>query len=687
LSRLGKVEFLYPGIVFFAALLLYSWTLAPTVTLVDSGELIVAARYLGVAHPPGFPLYIMLAHLASRIPIGNVAQRIHFASAVFAALASAVVTLLVAELIAISSSLKARRRSKKKPANQRKTVTGALAPSLLTLAPALAAGLLVAFSRTLWAYATIAEVYTLNALLIVTIFWLMCKWRRSILEDERSESAKRALTIPDYDWLLYTASAIFGLALGVHHVTVALILPALALFVWKTQGFKFFSSTRFLYAAIVSVVSLIVVYSYLPLAASHDPIVNWGNPRSLTTIWWHITGRQYQVFLSFDPNIIGQELVSLGRFLLREFGPSWLPITLGLALLGFARLLKNDRTIFWFLALVVLTDAAYGTSYFIAEDKDAYYLPAFIAIAIGAGFGLRWLFEWLQTRAVPAATVIALAAVLLLATTTMAANWAFDNRRHYFVAHDYVENILGSIEPNALLLTLDWQVEAPLLYTREIKHRRRDVKVIDVNLLRRPWYFDYLRRAYPDLMARSGDIVEAFFAELKEWESKPEVYARDPALTERIARLFQMLFQSFVTKEKQVSGVYVTSDLLFQTEQQDKELTQWLTKHYQLIPHGLVFKLEEDRNFHDPGPLQLQTRGLADGTLKFEPDDVVILKVLSAYKTMLVNRGRYFSFFNQHEHAIDSFKRALELDSTLELARQGLRDSTEKLRRSDTPSP
>ncbi|HEY6332560.1 MAG TPA: DUF2723 domain-containing protein, partial [Blastocatellia bacterium] len=74
--------------VFGLSLVVYLKTLAPTVTLVDSGELIVAARWLGVAHPPGFPLYVLLAHLATLLPFGNVAQRVNFASAFFAAIAS-----------------------------------------------------------------------------------------------------------------------------------------------------------------------------------------------------------------------------------------------------------------------------------------------------------------------------------------------------------------------------------------------------------------------------------------------------------------------------------------------------------------------------------------------------------------------------------------------------------------------
>src|SRR5213596_4381618 len=108
----SRAELFCAGTVFFAALLLYSWTLAPTVTLTDSGELIVVAHGLGVAHPPGFPLWVILALLASLVPFGNVAVRINFASAFFAALASAMLTLVVAELMIAASYLAASKRKK-----------------------------------------------------------------------------------------------------------------------------------------------------------------------------------------------------------------------------------------------------------------------------------------------------------------------------------------------------------------------------------------------------------------------------------------------------------------------------------------------------------------------------------------------------------------------------------------------
>src|SRR5437868_748787 len=87
-------------LTFAITLVVYNATLAPTVTFVDSGELIVAAKYLGVAHPPGTPLYVLLAHLFTLLPFGNVAVRVNFASALFAALAASVMTLLVSEMLA-----------------------------------------------------------------------------------------------------------------------------------------------------------------------------------------------------------------------------------------------------------------------------------------------------------------------------------------------------------------------------------------------------------------------------------------------------------------------------------------------------------------------------------------------------------------------------------------------------------
>jgi hypothetical protein len=677
--RWSRVEMLCAGVVFLVALFLYSWTLAPTVTLTDSGELIVVARGLGIAHPPGVPLWIILAHLASLVPFGNVAQRINFSSALFAALACAMLTLVVAELIITASHLAAAKR-RKRGTNKTEELG---VTRLMVAAPALGAGLLMAFSRTLWSYATITEVYALNALLIVIIFFLMIRWRRRIAEDRMQISTESSAgQVTTHDAFLYSAALIFGLALGVHHVTVALTLPAIAVIVYRTQGVRFFKSRRLGYAALISIGALVAVYAYLPLAASHSPVINWGHPRLLQEIWWHLTGRQYQVYFSFKPEIMGEQFAEFCRMALREFGFPWVPLSLVLAFAGFVDAFKRDRTTFWFLLTIIIADLAYALSYEIAEDKDAYYLPTFISIAIASGLGILWMIRRAVSKPVPAGklSVVAATVVLLVCAITLAANWPFNNRRQYFIAHDYVENLLSTIAPNGLLLTLDWQVVSPMFYAQEIEQRRRDVKVVDINLLRRSWYFDYLSRAYPGLIERSRGKIEAFVKNLKEWEGDPGAFARSAALTERISAAFLEMIQSMVMNESRVAPVYMTNDLL-SSDSVNGQLTRWLNQKYQLVPQGLVFNLADGQGFHDSPDVRLQIRGLAGGTLRFAKGDPVNVKVIPVYTNMLINRGRYLALFGQHERAIAAFEQALALNPDLALARQGLAESAAKARR------
>jgi Protein of unknown function (DUF2723) len=670
----SKAELLCAGAVFLAALLLYGWTLAPTVTPTDSGELIVVAHGLGVAHPPGVPLWVMLAHLASLVPLGNVAVRINFSSALFAALACAVLTLVVAELMITTAYLSAW----KKGAQQRKKARDSRIDRLLVFAPALGAGLLMAFSRTLWSYATITEVYALNTLLILIVFFLMLRWRRCIIADRREKGE----TVTIHDSSLYAAAAVFGLALGDHHVTVGLTLPAVAVIVYRAQGLRFFTSRRLLYAALISIGALIAIYAYLPFAASRSPLINWGNPRSLQEIWWHVTGRQYRVFLTFSPSMMGTQFVEFCRMLLREFGPAWLPLSLVLAFAGLRSAFRQDRTSFWFLFFIVMADLAYALSYEIAEDKDAYYLPTFISVAIAAGLGIRWLIQLNASKvtALQKTYWVAAMAVLFTSATAFAANWPFNNRRHYFIAHDYVENLFSTIEPNGLLLTQDWQVAAPMFYEQEVEQRRTDVKVIDINLLRRSWYFDYLKRAHPGLVERSRDKIDAYVEDLKEWERDPGAFAQSQPLTQKISVAFLEMVRSIVTNEIRFAPVYITNDLLV-SNQTNGYLTQWIPQTYQLIPEGLVFYLASDQSFHDSPDPHLQTRGLADGTVRFEKDDVLNLKVLRTYTSMLVNRGRYLALFNQHERAIVAFKEALALNPGLAAAQEGLAQSEAKVQK------
>jgi len=139
------------------------------------------------------------------------------------------------------------------------------------------------------------------------------------------------------------------------------------------------------------------------------------------------------------------------------------------------------------------------------------------------------------------------------------------------------------------------------------------------------------------------------------------------------------MLQSIVRNEIRLAPVYITNDVLA-SNQTNGYLTQWIPQSFQLVPQGLVFNLATDQNFHDPPELHLQTRGLADGTVRFAKDDVVNTKILSAYSRMLTNRGMYLAMSNQNERAVVAFKGALALDPNLAEAKKGLAESEAKLR-------
>jgi hypothetical protein len=140
---------------------------------------------------------------------------------------------------------------------------------------------------------------------------------------------------------------------------------------------------------------------------------------------------------------------------------------------------------------------------------------------------------------------------------------------------------------------------------------------------------------------------------------------------------FLEMIQSIVRNEIKIAPVYITNDLLV-ADSTNGYLTRWIPQSYQLVPQGLVFNLATDSSFHDSPDVRLETRGLADGTVRFEKDDVVNLKILPAYTSMLINRGRYLAMFNQNGRAIIAFKEALTLDPSLAAAREGLAQSTAK---------
>lgn len=633
-----------PVLTFVVALTGYWFTMARTVTLVDSGELILTAATLGVAHPPGVPLYTFLGFFFSQLPIGSMAFRITVMSGVFAALTAAMVTLLTREIwwLVREKEELARRRPSSKKTESAGAVT-LRTPWLVVCAEVLiplGTGLAFAFSKTLWYYASVAEVYSLNLALLSLVIFLVTRWLRIKTHNLVPQAEPRKTW-----WLIAGATLVYGLALGVHHVTILLTFPAFLALVWMSEGTAFFRSREFAWSIGTVVVGLVVVYAYLPLAALREPVLSWGYPATVERFLWHISGKQYQVNLfSADGEKVAAEFRTFLALLVEQLTPA---AVVGM-LAGVWVLWHKNRTWLVFFLLVVVLNVAYSINYEIAEDKDAYYLPTHLACALMLGIGFQFLVEEARLFG-KAALAVAGVAIVALPVVCFGLHFHENNKRNYLIARDYVENTLRSVAPGGLLLTLDWQIYSPYLYLRHLEGFRTDATVVDVNLMRRSWYVDrYLPRQYPEMMQACAAEKQAFLQDLSLFEHD------QPYNAEQIQKHFLALIEAMVKYHLSRQGVWLMLPM-----------EPGVGQGYTWVPEGLTMHVvsesqtEAQRKYTTAPALEL--RGLLDQSVFL--DEVAKGKVAETYSMMIANRGKYLTLIGQPEAAFEQLRLALQLDS------------------------
>ncbi len=154
------------GITTLLTFIGYYLTLAPDLTLEDSGELAVGSYYAGVPHPPGYPVWTLYTWLFTvLVPVSNIAWRVALSSAVAAALSSGFLALITSRGSSmILESIETFKNIDRKAEN------------LLCIVAGWVAGMLIAFNGYMWSQAVIAEVYTLSVLSLVLVFVLLMRW-------------------------------------------------------------------------------------------------------------------------------------------------------------------------------------------------------------------------------------------------------------------------------------------------------------------------------------------------------------------------------------------------------------------------------------------------------------------------------------------------------------------------------
>lgn len=457
-SERSERSWISAALVGLAALLAYVPRLYPSVPGGDAGELIVAASRLEIAHPPGYPLYTLLAHVATWIPAGSGAWRVSLFSALCQAGAAALVT----------ASVRSATRS---------------------TAPALVAGLLFAFSPLVFTYAVSAEVFGLHDLLVATLVYLTLRWRQA------GSGVGLAVAI----------AAIVGLGFAHHHTIVFYALPVLVWLLWCGRELR---TVRALAALTAAITVGLAWYLYLPLAARAATTLSWGDPSTLAGFVDHLLRRDYGTFqLASD--------VAPGASTFATRLAAWTAHTLdatlwvgaALAILGAATWVGTRRATperawvgLWIGALALYVLGFHALANLPVADPlyravtARFWQQSDVVVFVLLGLGLGTC-----AAAGPVARAVAMTVGIVLVVVQLGRGAVAHDHRDDDTVARYGRALLEPLAPDAVLLTRGDLVTNVVRYLQAADGVRTDVTVLDQELMTKPWYVARAVREHPDL--------------------------------------------------------------------------------------------------------------------------------------------------------------------------------------------
>lgn len=261
-AKIFQLKWVAIVVVFWIVLGVYMATLTPTVPFWDSGEFIATSYILGIPHPPGTPLYVMVGRLVTLIPISTIAVKINFLSALFCTLGVCVMFIITWKLVV---------RALGRPPTPREKI--------LILAGAAAAAFFCAFSDSYWENAIEAEVYGAACFVQALIVWMALRWADGV------KAGKGDAMLLGIVYIV----ALTGLGI---HLGIALALPGIVLFVLMTNARSILNARFLTFAAVATVVGMSVVL-FLMLRAQQNPAINEGAPSTLDALWKQLNREQY----------------------------------------------------------------------------------------------------------------------------------------------------------------------------------------------------------------------------------------------------------------------------------------------------------------------------------------------------------------------------------------------------------
>ncbi|MCL5036217.1 MAG: DUF2723 domain-containing protein [Chloroflexi bacterium] len=459
---------------------IYIFFLCPTIAAGDSGELINCAAFLGIPHPPGYPLFTMLGHIFTWLPVNSIAWRVNLSSAAFCALACLFVYL---SLFRLTGRVWA-------------SVGGALG---------------LAFSRFFWHYAEVAEVFPLNNLFVALLTYLAVMIKDSVTESGtgRKSGLKASPHTRKMFWLF---CLFFGMSLT-NHQTIILLFPAFLFFLWFSAPVIFKEWKTFGTGVLIFILGLLP-YIYAPISASTGPPVNWDNPTTLRDFKRLVTREDFGSLslLSKESELRAptSRLSQVPAFL----GTLWQQFTpFGLVLAVLGMLGAYRRKIFQgYLALAFF----FGGLFFVVfanmpiQNKllfgvlHRFYLMPAVILSFWIGLGIENIAVWMEDKKVSraAAGAVPAALVILLFIWQFASNHEEADFRNNYLAEDFVHNLMMALPQNSLFFVHGDVASMGMDYLQMVQGERPDVITMDQEKLTYEWFYDEMKKRYPDITLR-----------------------------------------------------------------------------------------------------------------------------------------------------------------------------------------
>ncbi|MFM2082847.1 MAG: hypothetical protein RL380_1538, partial [Verrucomicrobiota bacterium] len=425
--KIDWVAFFVATLVVFAG---YLWTLAPDLTLEDSGELAVGSFYAGIPHPPGYPVWTMYTWLfAKLVPISNIAYRVAMACA----LSGAVACGLLAMLVSRGSSMMIEGIDGLKNLERR-------TENLICLVAGYVAAILIGFNGYMWSQAIIVEVYPFGVLSLMGVLLCMLRWiyaphqrrylygalflfgicftnHQSLLACAMGIEIAIACGQPKLgrdmffgNSIIYVGYNLFVAFSGhqifqnlsggmMHHLFHAVGVGSIIACVWLTiKTGKLL--TEWLPVVILGVAFILgaAFYFYMPLAGMSTPPMQWGYPRTLEGFIHALTRGQYEqphpTDIFKDPLRVVMQLGILLGGVSDEFG--WLFTTLALVpFLYFFKMQRRERAwVIGLFSIYLCLGPLLMILFNLSPDRSAisltkvFFTASHVMISLFAGYGV-----------------------------------------------------------------------------------------------------------------------------------------------------------------------------------------------------------------------------------------------------------------------------------------------------------